>query len=596
MKEKFLPFYVLSEIYALLDKKHRKGLLVLFFGIILTGIFDLLGLAAILGILGLATAPEKIFETPQINAIYEFLDFQSSDSFVIFLVCSMLGLFLFKTILGVSIIYQQKNFAFSLTETIVARMFSYYFSSDSIKPGSIDTGNLITNIRIVPIHYVIQILQPVITLMSEIFVSVSIVIAIAFLDIRLLFFLVIILGLAFVLIYRSLKNKSYQLGQKIKVLGPESLRIITEAVMGIIPIKMTNNVRFFKKRFVDQQHEEYHARKWAAFYGEIPSRMNELLMVFGIFSIFLYGFIFIDDQGAFLVMMGTLAVSGYRMMPSINRILQSMVTVKKGQYLIEILSVLRSYEPPKEESTEKLLLKEDVKFENISFAFEKDKKILKDISFEVKKGQQIGIIGESGSGKTTLMKILLRLVEEDLGAIWVDGFKLNDENKKNWQRNIGYVQQEPFLVDDSLSANIAFGVFPEERDKAKILRSLELAKLDEFAKSLPKGIDSRISEYGSNLSGGQKQRIAIARAIYMDAEVFIFDEATSALDAETESGITESMQELKSIGKTVFIIAHRLTTLKGCDKIYELDSGRITREYSYHEMIKEKLGLVEEEL
>ena len=269
--------------------------------------------------------------------------------------------------------------------------------------------------------------------------------------------------------------------------------------------------------------------------------------------------------------------------------------LRQFQYLLDILSVLKGFSIEHDKEVEPLRLKEKVEFDNLSFQFEdSEKPVLDEVSFTVHKGNQIGLIGESGSGKTTLMRILLTMFAESEGEIRIDGAKLTAENERSWQKNVGYVQQEIFVIEGTVAENIAFGLPPEQINDEKVNRAIEMARLSDFVNSLPEGMNSPIGEFGSNLSGGQKQRIAIARALYRDVDVFVLDEATSALDPETEQTINESVAALKKLGKTIFIIAHRFTTLKGCDVIYELELGKIARKYQYHELIREKLGLVEE--
>jgi len=185
------------------------------------------------------------------------------------------------------------------------------------------------------------------------------------------------------------------------------------------------------------------------------------------------------------------------------------------------------------------------------------------------------------------------LLREQRGQIRIDGVVLTPENKDAWQRILGYLQQDVFILEGTLLENILFGDDTASADFDKIAGVMKKVHLDEFLASLPDGLDTKIGESGARLSGGQKQRVAIARALYKDAEVFIFDEATSALDPETEIAITDAISALAADGKTIFIIAHRFTTLKGCSRIYELREGTISAEYRYTDLMRIKLGLVE---
>ncbi|HHG85304.1 MAG TPA: ABC transporter ATP-binding protein, partial [Bacteroidetes bacterium] len=209
--------------------------------------------------------------------------------------------------------------------------------------------------------------------------------------------------------------------------------------------------------------------------------------------------------------------------------------------------------------------------------------------FVVKKGEKVGIIGESGSGKTTLMNLLLRFLVEQDGGIYVDGKKLLPADHGGWRDLIGYVQQGVFLMDASLKENVAFGEKLEDIDPKRLRNALEQASLLTLVDTMPAGWDTRIGEMGAMLSGGQRQRIGIARALYWNSQILVFDEATSALDMDTEQAITESIEAL-SQGQTLFVIAHRITTLRHCDRILEMKNGKLVGTYTYEELIRSKMG------
>ncbi|NJN77970.1 MAG: ATP-binding cassette domain-containing protein [Saprospiraceae bacterium] len=194
----------------------------------------------------------------------------------------------------------------------------------------------------------------------------------------------------------------------------------------------------------------------------------------------------------------------------------------------------------------------------------------------------IGIIGASGSGKTTLLNLVLQFLESEDGQIKVDNQVLNKDNSGSFQKILGYVKQDVFIKDAPMMENIAFD--RHNIDKERVLKVIEEAYLSEFLAELPDGLNTMLGENGANLSGGQKQRIGIARALYQDAEILLFDEITSALDTETEQAITESIANLAKLHKTVIIVAHRISTLRHCDRIYELKDGAIVREVSYAEL------------
>jgi ABC-type multidrug transport system fused ATPase/permease subunit len=245
-------------------------------------------------------------------------------------------------------------------------------------------------------------------------------------------------------------------------------------------------------------------------------------------------------------------------------------------------------EQQQKKSDKEISFSKEIIFKDILFRFpDSEQPVLNHLSFSIQKGEKIGFVGTSGSGKTTLMNILLRFYIENSGDVLVDGVKLVRDNMSSWRKKIGYVKQDIFMIDGTIKENIAFG--EDEADEARLMKVIQQASLEKFVKSLPDGVNTLIGEFGSRLSGGQKQRIGIARSLYRDAEILIFDEATSALDNATEQEVTESIDRLSDTNKTIFIIAHRITTLKNCDKIFELKNGEIAGMHKYHELVEKVL-------
>jgi ABC-type multidrug transport system fused ATPase/permease subunit len=323
----------------------------------------------------------------------------------------------------------------------------------------------------------------------------------------------------------------------------------------------------------------------------IPLRANEMVAVLGIVMIFIYALFFNNKNQDVIMMVGAFAAAAYRLMPSLNRILNALMYIGKNQVSIDNMNVHNElYTQIKNmDRNVPVPFTNEIHFKNISFSFPKSQKpVLNNIDFKVKKGEKIGFVGSSGSGKTTLMNILLRFFEQDSGEILVDGKPVHEENLDYWRGLIGYVKQDIFLFDTSVKENIAFG--EEKPDDIKLQSAIKQASLDDFVKALPQGWDTLVGERGSRLSGGQRQRIGIARSLYRNAEILVFDEATSALDSQTEQEVTESIDALSATNKTIFIIAHRITTLKNCDRIYELRDGEISGVYQYSDLVEKILN------
>ena len=262
----------------------------------------------------------------------------------------------------------------------------------------------------------------------------------------------------------------------------------------------------------------------------------------------------------------------FRMIPSLNRIIASTQTMK---YYISSLDVvyseIKNYDEFKKiDKNHKIFsLQKSIEFKNISFCFNKENEVLKNINLVIKRGQSIGIMGESGSGKSTLVDLLLGLLKPTSGEILIDGIS-GLQTGQSWRNSIGYVSQSIFLTDDSVKNNIALGIPDHQIDNKRIIELLKQTKLDKLVNEMPFGINTLVGERGIQISGGQRQRIGLARALYNNPDILILDEATSALDSETEIEVMKSIYKLKK-DKTIIMIAHRLSTLENCDFIFNIE-------------------------
>ena len=327
----------------------------------------------------------------------------------------------------------------------------------------------------------------------------------------------------------------------------------------------------------------------------IISTQIETLFEYTIIKLYTISSIFLGENiQSLLPVLGVFSVASIRLKSTSSKLIQSISRIKQHQFatqrLWEDLKYFKSFEKGQILPNDSIQLPSNspfhsVRFENISFSYKKATVFaLKQITFTINNGDSIGIIGKSGAGKTTLVDVLLGLLIPQSGTISLNEEELNDENLKKWRKQVAYIPQEIFLIDDSLKKNIALGINDEEICEERLRKAIRQARLDELVQQLPQKVDTVIGERGIRLSGGQRQRVALARAFYYQRNVLIMDEATSALDNETENEIIDEIKDLE--GKvTLIIIAHRLSTLKYCNKIYRLEAGQIITEGSFEEVV-----------
>ena len=312
----------------------------------------------------------------------------------------------------------------------------------------------------------------------------------------------------------------------------------------------------------------------------LPRLWLELLAVVGLAGLVVVMLGQENTVESILPTMGVFAAAAFRLMPSVNRMLRALQSVRYSLPVINTLNnEFHNYEQynKKSQSHAHILYRNELKLESVGFRYEAaNKKSLMNINILVKKGTSVGIIGKSGSGKSTLIDVLLGLLKPENGQVLIDGCDIQS-HLRDWQDQIGYVPQSIYLTDDTLRRNIAFGIPADKIDDESVMNAVKSAQLDDFIETLPNGLDEDVGERGIRLSGGQRQRIGIARALYHNPSVLVLDEATSSLDAETEKSVMDAVRGLQG-KKTIIIVAHRLTTVQHCDYIYRLEAGNVVEE------------------
>lgn len=567
------------------EKRKAVGMFVL---LLVTSFLDVIGLASLVPVMMVAAEPGGVHKSRLFAPVYEALHFESERNFLLALIVAVFLFFLFKNLFSTWVNYMQTKFTAKLGLEIVSTQLNKYLHFPFWDFNNLGSSNLINSALEMPKYYVGMVVRPLFVLFSEVAIVVVIVIGILLYKPVLLGLLAFVLVPTTLLTYRALRLRSQAIGDRVNQLRPVSYSIIGDLFTGFVELKLAHKQYRFRDRLLENQREMQALDSESYLYSLLPLKVIEMVAILGVLTIFLYAIVFPSSSNSLIALVGLFAAAAYRLMPSVNRMLTAMMQIKQAQSSIQNLEAYREpiYNETPHPQQLPLAFTQSLAFDNVTFSFPAaTRPTLSGISLSIEKGEKIGFIGSSGSGKTTLMNILLRFYVEQGGHILVDGQQLTKQHVAAWHNIVGYVKQDTFLMEASIQDNITLGDASVDADRLEY--AIEQASLRTFVSGLPEGVHTHIGERGSKLSGGQRQRIGIARALYKHTQVLVLDEATSALDNETEREVNEAINKLSETDITILIIAHRITTLRECNRIYELSAGKVVAEHQYESLMQQ---------
>ena len=579
----------ISLLFKTLDKKRR-----IHFGIILViniinGIFEFISVGSALLFLESLVDPTKISSTFQ----FIFSTFNITNNYELIKASTLIFIFatLCTTFIRITNLWLNTKFRISFLNYISNKLYLRIITQNYAFYLNKNSADLLTDIsyNIEKTNFFFENLQ---TLITSIILSISIIISLF----KLNFYITISSVIIFATLYTSLGiliNKEVNKYSKIELYSNTNLiKTVQESLSAIKEIIISNNHNFYINNF---SKNNYNFRKYQGLSGFITTFPRFLFEGIGLIFIGIAGFIVyrnFNNSSNIIALLGAFALGAQKLLPSMQSTYRSwslLYFYNKG--LNKVLSLLNLSFKENTNIQEVLPFKKELKIENLYFYYsEKNKKISNNINLIIKKGENIGIFGKTGSGKTTLINIIMGILPPEKGNIFVDGINLFNNKDKNildkWKNNIAHVPQDVFLYDSTILENIAFCVPRNQIDIDRVKKASKIANAHKFIIQTEKGYETIVGEKGIKLSGGQKQRIGLARAIYRNTEILILDESTSALDFKTEKTVIESIFKRSANSQlTTFTIAHRLSTLKNCDKVIELINGSINSIYTNNEFI-----------
>lgn len=571
----------------LFNRSEKKKLIFLFIMMILAALLETVGIGLIVPFVAIITNPNIIKEQPILSFIFNELNFNSTTSFIIFSTGFLLALFIFKNLYLLLFHYAQNKVILNQQVKLSRNLFKDYLTKPYTFHLQRNTADLLRNVN----EEVPKIFQGIIMSSFQLFTEILVIICILLLLIVSAPVPTIVSSLLLIgnvlLFFKFFRNKISDIGKEQHKINGTLIKWINQGLGASKEIKVSGKESFFIDAYTDQNQVKAKNSLYIKMLDQVPRYSIETLLV----SVVLITMVIIIIQGNnttnLISTMSLFAMAAFRLMPSINRVVAMISSIRYCQPALNVIyedmynniGKNSHIEMPTSFGSnsyynEKKAFIDSIVLNKIYFRYPNQKDYsVKDVSLTIPIGKSVALIGESGAGKTTIVDIILGLLSPDKGQVLVDGKKLY-EQKVIWQKKIGYIPQNIFLTDDSISNNIAFGIEKNEISEAAVWKALEQAQLRDFVESLPNKLETEVGERGVRLSGGQRQRIGIARALYNNPEIIFMDEATSALDNETEKEIMKSIDNLKG-EKTIIIIAHRLSTIENCDLVFKISKGKL---------------------
>lgn len=575
---------ILKKLNVLLDGKQKRtmaGLLVL---MVIGAVLQTAGVGMLVEVVTVVIDPETVQKSGLVKSVYDALGFEDYSAFSVMVMSMLIVVFVVKNLF--LFLQQKATFAFVYTNQFrtsermmrnyLRRGYEFYLNADTAVVQRSITSD---------VNNMYALILALLQLVSDGIVSLFIVVYCLSRSGAMTILLAVVLLLLMFVIKRVLKPIMYKAGKDNQDYYSGLFKWISQTVQGIKEVKVAGKEQYFVDEYQKCGRGYVEAVQKYSLYNNIPKLLIEVACVAVMMGYMIVLTLSGKSTGDMLEILSTVAAAAFVLLPCVNRINNQINSIAYFEPFFMGVSDNLQDEITGEnidmsfasDEEEKLVVRDEIALRDITYAYPNTEKLIFDhAEMTIPIGASVGIVGASGAGKSTVVDILLGLLETRTGTVLADGNDVKD-NYRRWLKNIGYIPQMIFMLDDTIRSNVAFGVAAEKIDEERVWEVLKEASLDEFVRSLPEGLDTGIGERGIRLSGGQRQRIGIARALYHDPEVLILDEATSALDNDTESAIMESINSLHG-RKTLIIIAHRLQTIEKCDMIYRVEDGKCVLE------------------
>ena len=569
-----------STTYGLLERHEQKQLWLLVLLMIAQACMEVVSIGSILPFMGLLERPDAIHSIWFTKWAYETLGFTNDRSFLIFSGVVVLTLFLSVNVVNTLSLWAQARFSWMRSFSISRRLFEAYLSQSYLFFLQRNSADFTRNIYREVQQIVIGIILPSVMLISKLISVFLILLLLLYINWSISLGLAALFAGTYAMVFLLSRKALTRISERIVQANEESFRVTNEAFQGIKEAKLGGLESAYVEAFSPPGFMVARMSARRVVFAGTPRYLLECIAFGGMLAIVLI--LLGTDKGVSEVIptVSVFAFAGYRLMPALSQIFTAVANIRSSTASLDVVvndmkSSSQNQRPV--EDAERISLSNEIVLKNLSYRYGSNgTDVLNGINLTIRRGETVAFVGPTGAGKTTLIDILLGLLEPTAGTISVDELVINHRNVRGWQKDLGYVPQHIFLSDNSIAKNIALGSGQSSIDVERVKTAATISGMHDFiSNELPEGYDTGVGERGVRLSGGQIQRIGIARAVYKDPDVLVLDEATSALDSRTEGQVMDGIRS-QANDRTVIIIAHRLSTVRFCDRIVVMDSGSVS--------------------
>jgi ABC-type multidrug transport system fused ATPase/permease subunit len=492
--------------------------------------------------------------------------------------------FLLKTVFFIWKVWVQNGFSSEVSTRVSRELYGVYLRQPYSYHLENNSSTLVRN-SLSGTTFIEGLLNPLLHLISESFVTFGLILTMLLLEPAGTFATLSVFVLGAWTYKKATSKRISRWGEADVSHKGFLIQQLQQGFGGIRDVKMLRRENFFIDKFNGHLHGSALISRKFAVVQAIPRYILELLTIICFAVLISVSIVFGNGLDEVMPVIGLFGVAAFRILPATYQIIGNLQSINRSKPVLSYLTkdFALTVEPTESSDNSEIEFSK-IEIHKLKFSYSGTQSdALTDISLVIDRGEAVGIVGQSGSGKSTMVDVLLGFLKPHDGFVMINGVDIG-LSVQWWRGKVGYVPQTIFLIDDTLRRNVAFGVADDEIDEKSVASAICSAQLEEFINSLPEGMNTMVGERGVRLSGGQRQRIGIARALYNNPEVLVLDEATSSLDTETEHGVMQAVQALQG-DKTVIIVAHRLSTVEYCDRLYRLDAGRIVDEGTFDEVM-----------